>query len=53
MEGWKLVLDEEALHVLLSCRFAERRKLLVSLESLKKNPSQSGTFVEDDDRPAA
>ena len=43
------MLDEEALHLLLSCRFADRRKLLTSLESLKKNPYQSGNFVEHDD----
>ena len=48
-EAWKLVLDEGALHVLLSCRFADRRKLLTSLQNLKQNPYQSGDFVEHDD----
>ena len=48
--AWKLVLDEEALNVLLSARAPERRKLLHELEDLKKNPYQSGDFVEHDDR---
>lgn len=47
--AWKLVLDEEALSFLLACRFAERRKLLAALESLKKNPYQPGDFIEQDD----
>jgi len=48
-EAWKLVLDEEALQLLLSCRLADRRKLLASLERLKRNPHQSGDFAEHDD----
>ncbi len=52
-KAWKVVLDEEVLSVLLAARFAERKKLLAALESLKKNPYQQGDFVEHDevDRP--
>lgn len=46
---WKLVLDEDALNVLLSCRSSDRRKLIASLEGLKKNPYQDGDFLEHDD----
>jgi hypothetical protein len=46
---WKLVLDEDALTALLSCRSAERKFLLASLASLRDNPYQSGDFEERDD----
>ena len=46
---WKLVLDEEALSLLLASRAGDRRKLLAALGSLKANPSQPGDFTEKDD----
>ena len=41
---WDVVLHEDAVSFLLSCRSTERNKVLRSLEQLRESPSLPGHF---------
>lgn len=44
--GWKLSVDAEALHFLLTARGRDRGLVLDGLDSLIREPHQSSDFVE-------
>jgi len=44
MDSWKLVLDEAAFQCFISSRLAERRRLLLAFESLRKEPQRQPDY---------
>jgi hypothetical protein len=47
-DGWQFVLNETAVHFLLSLRTRERERLLSALEKLANDPMQKGNFQASD-----
>jgi hypothetical protein len=48
MDAWKLVLDEAAFQVFVSCRAPERRKLLSAFEQLRADPQRQPDYHTND-----
>lgn len=46
---WEVVLHEDAVSFLLSCRSVERNKVLRFIEQLRESPTLPGHFEERDD----
>ena len=48
MAAWKLVLDEAAFQVFVSCRAPERRTLLSAFEHLRADPQRQADYHTND-----